>query len=96
VQGHILGGIKKYIGRAITVDFGPMDRAWVEQNIIPFENTQYPAPFIWVWDIINHPTEVYLTRESKAALDHPIKGNLRDVKLDLLGIVEVDANGNVL
>jgi hypothetical protein len=62
VNGQLLGISKLYIEREINMPMPAFDRAWVETNLWPLYNTHCPKPLFFIWDYINHPTEIYLVR----------------------------------
>lgn len=86
--GELLGASKRFLSWDITANFGDLDRDWVSLWIKPLENEHYPKPFFWIFDIENHPTDIYLLRNDKPEMIHPVDANLAEVILEMSGRME--------
>ena len=87
-MGNLLGVVRKFTDRTIACDMGQLERAWVETNLFPLEKIHHPKPFFWVWDETNHPDDVYLVRFTDSEFKHEIQDNLRQVNLQMEGVME--------
>lgn len=91
-DGNILASAIDYRQRIITVSFEIVTRDFVENSWLPFWNSHYDKPFIWVWEPTNRDDECYLVRFSDRTLkdmsipyDIYFRGPL---DLEMIGLLE--------
>ena len=87
-EGYLLGIAKKYIQRELPMPMGELGRTWVETNLEPMIDTHFPKPVFLVWDITNHPEDVFVVRSRDDRIRMPIRANMRRVDFTWIGVAE--------
>jgi F5/8 type C domain len=88
--GHILGFIEYFTSRVQKWKFNFLSRTWITTYWLPFLAQWRNKPFIWAWDIINHPLEVYLMYLDTENYSAPYESIWRSLELPLRGKYEPD------
>lgn len=92
LAGFPLGTIINYYERMISVSFRLLTPAWVADTFNPeWLHLRQGLPVVWIWDITNHPTEVYYgSVPAKFTRKMPYDPVFRSLNLKLDTIVEED------
>ncbi len=86
-EGFLLGTVLKYERRRIQLSFSHLSDSWVRENLIPFWDAHIPRPFLFAWDCLNHPEEIYLVEISEPKRELPYNPVFRSLRLELEGRV---------
>lgn len=89
-HGHMIGATLENVGIEIKADFKQLTSTFVTAFRAAWDaHLSQLKPFFWVWDSVNHPTEVYfLVIPEKFKLSMPFDPYRRSLSLTMEGIKE--------
>ena len=84
-MGFLTGQIKKYTMRTLTVGWPRLSDTFLTTIFNPFYDAHIPKPFLWAWDLQNHPQQIFLVSMSDFKRSEPLGQIWRSLSFNITG-----------